>query len=469
MSRLRALPAPAETKRANEVARVAALEDEVRKLRTINAVLMERVELETDPRVDTAFSRMYRAIAVESSVSERTEALTALTRRLVHEVNERRGVEAALQEAKEAAERANLSKTSFLAAASHDLNQPLNAARLFLGVLASDLPEGRGHEIVARIEAALDTMDHLLTALMDISKLDAGFLQADCADVDIGALLAALAAEFLPQAVSIGLRLRLVETKAVVWTDRHLLERVLRNFIGNAIRYTHSGRILIGCRRRGEGLRIDVIDTGLGIPKDKWQLIFREFHQLGNNPRRSEKGVGLGLAIVERVAKLLDAPLDIDSAPGRGSRFSITVPHGRADAFARPVTVVPASSGTVDFGTCLVVVIDNDPQVLEGMQSLLHSWNCEVVGAASAAAALAALKRAPDIVIADYHLDGGLYGTDAVAALRKKFGAQVPSLVITSDTSPRLRAELRGAGFAVLAKPLAPSRLRALMSHLLRR
>jgi signal transduction histidine kinase len=449
--------------------RIAALEDELRKLRIINAVLMERVEQEMDPHVDSAFSRMYQSIALESSVSKRTEALTGLTRRLLREINERREVESALQEAKAAAERANVSKTSFLAAASHDLNQPLNAARLFLGALAQELPPGRAPLLTKRIEAALDTMDHLLTELMDISKLDAGFLEAELADFDLGPLLAGLCSEFDPQAGSLGLQLRLVPTRAVVRTDRHLLERVLRNFLGNAIRYTKSGRILIGCRRKAGRLRIDVIDTGIGIPKEKWQTIFQEFHQLGNNPRSCDKGVGLGLAIVERVARLLDAPIDVDSAPGRGSRFSIEVPRGRPAFVEKSASAQPAAASAADFGTCEVLVIDNDPQVLEGMQSLLHSWNCRVIRASSATEALEAAVRAPDIVIADYHLDGGAYGTDAVAALRARLGPDIPSLLITSDKSTRLRAELRAAGHVVLTKPLAPSRLRALMSHLLRK
>jgi len=447
--------------------RLAVLEDEVRKLRIINGVLMERVEREMDPQVDTAFSRMYQAIALESSVSKRTEALTEITRRLLHEINERREAESAMQEAKAAAERANLGKTSFLAAASHDLNQPLNAARLFLGALQQELPQGRGMELTERIDAALETMDHLLTALMDISKLDAGFWPAEFADIELQKLLSALHAEFEPQAQATGLALRMVQTSAVVRTDRHLLERVMRNFIGNAIRYTRSGRILIGCRHLHGAMRIDVIDTGIGIPKDKWQSIFEEFHQLGNNPRREEKGVGLGLAIVERVAKLLQAPLDIDSSPGRGSRFSISVPFGCAENVRHEVVVRQSVPGTADFGTCEVLVIDNDPQVLEGMQSLLHSWNCRVKRACCIAEALEVAVRAPDIVIADYHLESGAYGTDAIAALRDRFGATLPSLLITSDTSIRLRGELRAAGHVVLTKPLAPSRLRALMSHLL--
>jgi signal transduction histidine kinase len=451
-----------------EASRIAALENEIRKLKTINAVLIERVEREMDPAVDTAFSRMYQAIALESSVTKRTEVLTALTRRLVHEINERREVEAALQDAKAAAERANLSKTSFLAAASHDLNQPLNAARLFLGSLAQELPPGRAPDIIHRIDAALDTMDHLLTALMDISKLDAGFLQPDIADFELGPLLAALCAEFEPQAAAIGVRLRMVATRAVLRSDRHLLERVLRNLIGNAIRYTKSGKILVGCRKRGKTLRLDVIDTGIGIPKDKWQTIFQEFHQLGNNPRSSEKGVGLGLAIVERVANLLQAPVEIDSELGRGSRFSITLPLGEAAATSEPESLDLPGTTQANLGTCLVVVIDNDPQILEGMRSLLHSWNCDVIGARNAEAALQAAPRAPDIVIADYYLDAGAYGTDAIAGLRHRFGVDIPSLVISSDTSPRLRAALRKEGHAVLSKPVAPSRLRALMSHLLR-
>ncbi len=441
-------------------------------MRTINEVLIDRVEREMDPRVDSAFSRLYQGIALESSVSARTEALTALTRRLIQEINERRAIEAALQEAKHAAEQANLSKTGFLAAASHDLNQPLNAARLFLGALAAELPPGHAHALTERIDNALDTMDHLLTALMDISKLDAGFLQAEPSDFALRPLLERLFAEFQPQAAAHGLRMRLVPTAAVLRTDLHLLERILRNLIGNAIRYTQAGGILIGCRHRRDGVRIDVIDTGIGIPRSKFETIFQEFHQLGNNPRGHDKGVGLGLAIVDRVARLLGCPITMESAVGRGSRFSVAVPLGSRDAAAEVASSDAATQGSADFGTCLVVVIDNDPQVLEGMQSLLHSWNCRVLGAASAEAALCALdlgSRPADIIIADYHLDSGQYGTDAVARLRLAFGRGIPGLIITSDHSARLRAELRKAGFAVLAKPLAPSRLRALMSHLLAR
>jgi signal transduction histidine kinase len=450
--------------------RVAALENEIRKLRIINAVLMERVEREMDPRVDSAFSRLYQAIALESSVSKRTEALTALTRRLTHEIGERREAEAALHDAKAAAERANLSKTTFLAAASHDLSQPLNAARLFLGALAEQLPQGPAHALTDRIDAALDTMDHLLTALMDISKLDAGFLRAEITNFQLSPLLRTLFEEFRPQAASLGLELRLVETSAVLHTDRHLLERILRNLIGNAIRYTKEGRILLGVRRQKGHARIDVIDTGSGIPKDKFQSIFTEFHQLGNNPRSSEKGVGLGLAIVERVARLLGCPVEIDSVLGLGSRFSVRVPYG-SDAAARAVASGPVQgSARVDFRTCLVVVVDHDRRLLEGMQSLLHSWNCRVLGYASTEQALADLDvcaQMPDIIIADYQLESGRCGVDAVAEIRARFASDIPALIIAADPSAAVRAELRAAGLAVLAKPLAPSRLRALMSHLL--
>jgi signal transduction histidine kinase len=447
--------------------KVAALEDELRKLRTINDVLMDRVERELDPRVDTAFSRLYQAIALETSVSKRTEALTGLTRRLMHEISERRDVEAALQAARAAAEQANLGKTAFLAAASHDLNQPLNAARLFLGALAEALPPGRERDMTGRIDSALDTMDHMLTALMDISKLDAGVLQPDVADFAFLPMQQALFHEFEPQAARLGLELRLVPTAATLRTDRHLLERILRNLIGNAIRYTREGRILFGCRHLPDGLRIDVVDTGIGIARDKWQTIFQEFHQLGGNPRSADKGVGLGLAIVERIGRLLSCPIELDSRVGRGSRFSVHVPYGVAPTQAVASSTGPAGGGTPDFGTCMVVVIDNDPQVLDGMQSLLHSWNCGVVGAVSAEAALAQSPRCPDIIIADYHLDAGTYGTDAIAALNTRFGRPVPSLIITSDKSARLRGQLRAGGHAVLAKPVAPARLRALMSHLL--
>lgn len=441
-----------------------AMEREIRKLRTINKVLMDRVERDMDLRGGNAYSLFQAAITLESKVGERTAELSSLTHRLMHEISERREAERLLTAAKAQAEQANLSKTRFLAAASHDLYQPLNAARLYLGALAEEVPEGRARELMSRIDAALDTVDDLLGALLDISRLDAGGWPMTLSSFALAPVLARIAAEYAPQARAAGLRLRLVPAEAVVRTDRLLFERVLRNLVSNAIRYTARGGVLIGCRRRGGRIRVEVVDSGIGIPNDKFGTIFEEFQQLGNDPRRQDKGLGLGLAIVARIARLLDLDLTLASRPGRGSRFAVSVPLGDAAAPLPPAGPAGTLAGR------RVLVIDNEPAALEGMAALLRSWRCEVTEVASSGAALVALcdRPTPEVIVADYHLDDGESGPDAIAAVRAFCGAPAPALVLSADRSPALREALRGQGHHFLGKPAPPARLRALLTHLLR-
>ena len=273
---------------------------------------MDRVERALDSQADSAFSLFHVAITLEAKVSQRTAELSTLTQTLRREIFERGEAEAALRIAKAEAEQANLSKTRFLLAASHDVHQPLNAARLFLGALADEVSGERPRELVERIEAALELVDDLLGALLDISRLDAGVWPVQPEVFPLAPLLARLAREYRPQAQALGLDLRVVPSTLVVHTDRRLLERVMRNLISNAIRYTGSGRILVGCRRRGGAASLEVADTGIGIPPAQLQAIFEEFRQLGNNPRRDDKGVGLGLAIVDRIVRLLGLAIAVD-------------------------------------------------------------------------------------------------------------------------------------------------------------
>ena len=452
---------------------LARLEADNRKLRKINQVLMDRVERDMNVQGGNAFSLFQTAITLEGKISERTAELSDLTHRLMHEISERRQAELALLSAKGEAERANLSKTKFLAAAGHDLHQPLNAARLFLGALADEVSSERAQGLIARIEAALETVDELLSTLLDISKLDSGAWPVEVSCFAISPLLRRLAEEYAPQARSYGLSLSTVTTSAVVRTDRTLLERVLRNFISNAIRYTDTGRILIGCRGRGDLVSIEVWDTGIGIPAEKRARIFEEFQQLGAAPRRQEKGLGLGLAIVERIARLLALEIEVESRLGHGSKFAVLVPRGlledRTDDIADGRSA--ESSMEVGFDGRLVLCIDNDVQVLEGMAELTASWGCELIAATSTDEAIAAITRTarvPDLLIADYHLDNGAVGTDAIALLRGRFGEAFPVLVISSNRTAALRAELKARGLSFLAKPIAPGRLRAMMNYLLR-
>jgi two-component system, sensor histidine kinase len=446
------------------------LADENRKLHKINRVLMDRVERDMDAQGGNAFSLFQTAITLESRISERTAELTRLTHRLMHEISERRAAEEASRAAKIEAEQANLSKTKFLAAASHDLHQPLNAARLFLGSLGDEVRGAKGKELTERIEAALDTMSDMLDVLLDMSKLDAGVWPVALSDFAIGPVLEHLRREYAPQAEVLGLDLRLVPSSAVVYSDRHLFERVMRNLVSNAVRYTEAGRILIGCRRRQDGLRVEVWDTGIGIPEADRDRIFGEFARLGKEPRRHEKGLGLGLAIVERISRLLGLEVGVRSWLGRGSCFFVRLDYGTAIAAMAESDQVDLAFARPLSGRCIAVV-ENDEWALDAMQTLLRSWGCAVVPAISTAEALdalAAMGRAPDAVIADYHLNDEL-GTEAVARIRQQFGRQVPALVTSGDRSGELTAEIKALGYAFLAKPTPPARMRAMLAFLLRR
>ena len=440
---------------------------ELQKLRKINRVLMDRVERDMDAQGGNSYALFRTAITLETQVSERTAELTKLTHQLMHEVAQRRQVEKALLGAKAEADQANLGKTKFLAAASHDLSQPLNAARLFLGALCDEVATDRARELAGRIDAALDTVDELLNALLDISRLDAGAWPVNLTDVEIGPMLARLADEYRPQAQAAGLDFRVVRSHARVRTDRHLFERVLRNLISNAIRYTAEGRVLIGCRSRGDRVLVQVWDSGIGIPEQMRDEIFREFQRLGNAPRRDGKGLGLGLAIVDRISRLLDLDVKVTSAIRRGSCFSIgTARSTQAVSLETRASAAPPLPSLS--GKC-VVVIDNDQAAVDAAHAVLDGWGCRFVGATSSGDALeqlAVTRLKPDLIIADYHLDNDRRGTEAIEMLRARYGRDLPGVVVSGDRSADLKNSLKTAGFAFLAKPASPARLRAMMSYL---
>ncbi|TWA67274.1 PAS domain S-box-containing protein [Azospirillum brasilense] len=414
--------------------------------------------------------------SLERRVVERTAELTRLNGQLQQEIAERIAAEEALRLAKAEAEQANLSKTRFLAAASHDLLQPLNAARLFVSALGDlEQPEpNRG--LVDNIDVALASVEDLLSALLDISKLDAGAVRPEIADFPIKSLFGALATEYAAVAKERGLDLCVVPSHAVVRSDIRLLRRILQNFLSNALRYTQAkrgakggaGRVLVGCRRTPEGLRIEVWDTGPGVPADKLDEIFQEFRRL-DTPCANERvrGMGLGLAIVERVARMLDHPITVRSQPGRGSVFAVTVPFGR---YARPVRALEAPVPTASnrLAGTRVLVIDNEPAVLAGMRALLEGWGCSVATAASGDEALAGLGAvAPDVLFADYHLDDGVIGFTEIARVRERCGADLPSVLITANRTAEVVEEAQARGCHVLNKPVRPAQLRAVMTGLL--
>ncbi len=406
---------------------------------------------------------------LEKRVAERTAELTSVNAKLRQEIDERTRMAEALRAAKAEAEDANLSKTKFLAAASHDLLQPLNAARLFVSALSErQLPEKEGG-FVSRIDGALASVEGLLGTLLDISKFDAGVVSVEEADFCIGDLLFSLEQEYRSIALDAELELRVVQSATMVRSDPGLLGRILRNFVTNAIRYTKQGRVLIGCRRTRESARIEVWDTGVGIPGACLSEIFEEFQQFNIPQHLKEKSFGLGLAIVARIARILDHRIDVRSEEGKGSVFSIEIPLSPsrfASRLPEPAFFAPSDNIPGSF----VVVVENEESILVGMRELLEGWGCTVVTATGPAMALPELKHAgrlPDMVVADFHLDDGEDGLAAIHHLRKACAHDMPAIVITADRSAEILQFVRDNGYPVLKKPIKPAKLRALMSHML--
>jgi PAS domain S-box-containing protein len=403
--------------------------------------------------------------SLERRVGERTAALTRLNAQLQQEIRERRQIELALQIAKSEAEQANLGKTKFLAAASHDLLQPLHSARLFISALGEFRHTAQNRVLIENADSSLHAVEDLLGALLDISKLDAGVVSPEIVDFPVGSLLGPLSTEHKGLANEHGLTLRYVPSSAVVRTDIRLLRRILQNFLANAIRYTASGRVLLGCRRLQDGLRIEVCDTGPGIPADKLEEIFEEFRQLHPHNGRGEGGLGLGLAIVKRAAKALELPVYCASRVGHGSSFGIVVPYGASVVAAQRTSAPPpAPAGHIQ---ARIIVIDDQPRVLAGMEALLCGWGCTVWTAASgreASAILQKLRVKPDIVIADFHLGQSPNGVRAIDGVRRSSGTELPGIVITADQSVETQELVKQHGYWMLAKPIKPAQLRAVLN-----
>ncbi|WP_303285754.1 NahK/ErcS family hybrid sensor histidine kinase/response regulator [Marinobacter sp. SS8-8] len=407
---------------------------------------------------------------LERRVEERTEALQNANVGLRYQIEEREKVERELVVAMEVAREANRGKDKYLAAASHDLLQPLNAARLMVSALQeSSLPE-QETRMVHQVHRALEGAEDLLADLLDISKLDQQAMKPDLVYTDAAALARSLAEEFEAVAANKGLAFRIRTIPVVVKTDQRMLTRILRNLLSNALRYTRKGGVVMALRARGDQLRIEVWDTGVGIAKDKLRDIFTEFHQLLPQGTGGRQGVGLGLAIVERMVRILGYDIGVSSRPGRGSRFVLTLPLEPAQALREmPRAGVPRGfSG--GFDGLSILVIDNEPAVLESMQLLLERWGCEVITAGSEAQALEMLEhtgRIPAIILADYHLDNERTGYDAVHGVRRYLGRDIPAAIITADRSDDTRRLLRAQCLPVLNKPVKPNRLRALVASLL--
>ena len=376
------------------------------------------------------------------------------------------GLERKVEERTHQLELANLAKSRFLANASHDLRQPLHALGLFIAQLRGHMKSAEGGRLVDRIDAAVMAMNELFNALLDISKLDAGVLATNIIEFPITQVLKRIESTFAEAAREKGLSFQLVSSSAWVRSDPILLERIVLNLASNAVRYTASGGIVLGCRRRGDTVHIEVWDSGPGIPEDQRRNIFDEFYRLAGD--NTHGGLGLGLAIVDRMCNLLGHPIHLVSTVGKGSRFSVAVPGAAARAqFAEPQpaqVAIDAPRGK------LVIVVDDDALVLDSMSGLLRNWGCRVVAAATPDEALADLdpEELPDLIICDYRLANGQSGIAAIADLRKAFGALVPAFLMSGDTAPERLREARESGHHLLHKPLREMALRAMINRLLK-
>jgi Na+/proline symporter/signal transduction histidine kinase len=427
------------------------------------------IELRLDPLPGGGFvatcndvtARVHTAEALRESDRQLRQSAETLEQRVIERTAE-------LEASRAEAEAANLGKTRFIAAASHDLLQPLHAARLFTAALIDRDP---GNDLGGKIDTSLGAVESLLDTLLDISKLDAGAFKPEERPFALQPLFESLATAFAPVAARREVELVVVPTRAFVSTDPAFLRRILQNLLSNALRYGKAegrpARVLLGCRKVGEELRIEVKDNGPGIAVDKQAVIFDEFVrlQVEDDAPREERGLGLGLAIVDRIARMLDLTVELASAPGRGSTFSVTVPRVAAVVAAPLAAPAPQPTPTVE-AESFVLCIDNEARVREAMATLLVGWGCRVAVAASQAEALVEVARAgrmPDLVLADLHLDDGPDGLDVVEALRRTWGHAVPAALVTADRDPTLRLRARARQVELLHKPVKPASLRALL------
>ncbi|HYG90580.1 MAG TPA: PAS domain S-box protein [Azospirillum sp.] len=391
--------------------------------------------------------------------------------RVARDITDRKHAEEALRAAKEQAERANVAKSKFLAAASHDMRQPVQALVCFASALEEKVGDAPAAAVMGDMKGSLEALNMLLDSLLDVSRLDAGIVVPALTNVPLWPLFERIVAEFAPLAADKELALKAVPTSAIVRTDPTLLGRIVQNFVANAVRYTPRGRIVLGCRRRDQTLRVEVWDTGIGIPADRLDDIFQEFYQIGNLERDRSQGLGLGLAIVQRLSHLLDHPVTVRSWEGRGSVFTVEVP---LVGFDKPhnVCYLNEHARTAERGKTTVLVIDDEVAILKALQMIIEGWGYEVLTASSEEEAmelLARRSREPDIIIADYRLRAGRTGADAIRHIRALYKRPVPSVIITGDTAPERLKEAEAHGLRLLHKPVQPSTLKTVIAEHIRR
>ena len=410
---------------------------------------------------------------VEISLSSIGGCECPLVAAAVRDASDRERIESELLAARAAADRANQAKSRFLATASHDLRQPLQALSLLNGTLRRLHADGAAAEALAQQEQAINGMSRLVNALLDVSKLESGAIKPEITDFTVAVLFDELRREFAGLAADKGLDLEVDSCAAAIRSDASLVEQILRNLVSNAIKYTRRGKVLLRCLHESPLVRLEVLDTGIGIPAEQLPFIFDEFFQVGVAANTRRDGYGLGLSIVSRLVKLLDLRLDVRSEPGQGSSFRLDVPAATSRVCAtRSEPPVEASLRLASSRfSRRVLLVEDDASVRNAIRMLLNTEGFEVVTAASCAEALRRLEEQPhlDLLVTDYHLGAGATGVEVIAVARQRFGAALPVILLTGDTSTDMQALNHDERWRMASKPLRANQLLTLMSELLER
>jgi len=373
-----------------------------------------------------------------------------------------------LRREKALAEEANAAKSRFLAAASHDLRQPVHALTLFVSALRAHQMEEEARGLLDHIDGSVRSLGGLFDGLLDISRLDAGVVEINRAVFAVQPLIERVCRDYQAKAGAKGVELRVRATRAIVNSDPMLFERILRNIITNAVAYTERGKILVGCRR-GEQLRVQVWDTGRGIAPSEQQNVFQEFYQIGNAERDRTRGVGLGLAIVKRLTTLLDHPLDLASQFGKGTCLTVAIPYA-SERDLKNLDATLTEAEVVARGSGLILVLDDEVAIQVAMKSLLQGWGYSVIAAGSCAEMLERIATHPQIprlILCDYRLRDNETGSAAIERLRSEYNDEIPGMLITGDTAPDRLKEAQASGYLLLHKPVPYSKLRAAITHLI--
>uniref|UniRef100_UPI0025F86816 hybrid sensor histidine kinase/response regulator n=1 Tax=uncultured Agrobacterium sp. TaxID=157277 RepID=UPI0025F86816 len=416
-----------------------------------------------DKGVVATFTDITQRVESDQALKQANETLE---QRVAERTAELLWVNHELAEARAAADEANIGKTRFFAAAGHDILQPLNAARLYSSALVERIGNSDNSNLVQNIDSALESVETILGAVLDISRLDTGAMKPRMAAVTLNDLLKRIETDFAPMAREKNLEFVVMPTSLMVRSDINLLRRLIQNLVSNAIKYTSTGKVLVGARRRGGDVMIQVIDSGMGIPASKFRTIFKEFTRLDAG-MRAAAGLGLGLSIVDRLSRVLHHPVQLSSVVGKGTSFVVQVQreaqHGKQSRQAEHTVSQLQQTQLSGFR---ILCIDNEPKILEGMAVLLTGWGCTVTQAACVDDLDDALSRGgiPDMIIADYHLAEGT-GIDAILHLRETSKAQLPALLVTADRTPEVRTEAERHGIGVQHKPVRPAALRAYVTQ----